>query len=58
MELIGTRLMLPTLLRNEILTSLAECDVGLRRTIHPRIQIENFLHQVSEAGHRHGLAIG
>ncbi len=57
MELTGNRLMLAPELRNEMLNSLAECDITLRRTIHPRIQIEHFLHQISTSGHRHGLSI-
>ena len=58
MELVGNRLMLAPPLRNEVLNALAHCDTSLRRTIHPRIQIEHFLHQVSAAGRRHGLAMG
>ena len=57
MELVGNRLMLAPALRNEVLHALAHCDTSLRRTIHPRIQIEHFLHQVSAAGRRHGLAM-
>mgnify|MGYP000877319196 FL=1 len=57
MELVGSRLMLAPELRNEMLDALAECDISLRRTIHSRIQIEHFLHQVSDAGRRHGLAM-
>lgn len=57
MELTGSRLMLAPELRNEMLNSLAECDITLRRTIHPRIQIEHFLHQISTSGRRHGLSI-
>ena len=57
MELTGNRLMLAPELRNEMLNSLAECDITLRRTIHPRIQIEHFLHQISTSGRRHGLSI-
>ena len=57
MELTGNRLMLAPELRNEMLESLSVCDVALRRTIHPRIQIEHFLHQVSNSGRRHGLSI-
>ena len=57
MELVGSRLMLAPGLRNEMLDALADCDVSLRRTIHSRIQIEHFLHQVSDAGRRHGLAM-
>ena len=57
MELVGSRLMLAPALRNEMLDALADCDVSLRRTIHSRIQIEHFLHLVSAAGRRHGLAM-
>jgi len=57
MELVGSRLMLAPELRNEMLDALADCDVSLRRTIHSRIQIEHFLHQISAAGRRHGLAM-
>jgi len=57
MELVGSRLMLAPELRNEVLDALADCDISLRRTIHSRIQIEHFLHQVSDAGRRHGLAM-
>ncbi len=57
MELVGNRLMLAPSLRNEVLDALADCDTSLRRTIHSRIQIEYFLHQVSAAGRRHGLAM-
>jgi DNA polymerase III delta prime subunit len=57
MELVGSRLMLAPDLRNEMLDALADCDVSLRRTIHSRIQIEHFLHKVSNAGRRHGLAM-
>ena len=57
MELIGNRLMLAPALRNEMLDALSDCDVSLRRTVHSRIQIEHFLHLVSAAGRRHGLAM-
>ena len=57
MELTGNRLMLPTELRNEMLDALSTCDVALRGTIHPRIQIEHFLHEISQSGRRHGLAM-
>ena len=57
MELTGNRLMLPPELRNEMLDALSTCDVALRGTIHPRIQIENFLHEISQSGRRHGLAM-
>ena len=57
MEITGNRLMLPAELRNEMLNALSACDVALRRTIHPRIQIEHFLHQVSNSGRQHGLSM-
>ena len=57
MELTGNRLMLPPELRNEMLDALSTCDVALRGTIHPRIQIEHFLHEISQSGRRHGLAM-
>ena len=57
MELTGNRLMLPPELRNEMLDALSICDVALRGTIHPRIQIEHFLHEISQSGRRHGLAM-
>ena len=57
MELTGNRLMLPPELRNEMLDALSNCDVALRGTIHPRIQIENFLHEITQSGRRHGLAM-
>ena len=57
MELTGNRLMLPPELRNEMLDAVSTCDVALRGTIHPRIQIEHFLHEISQSGRRHGLAM-
>ena len=57
MEITGNRLMLAPELRKEMLASLSICDVALRRTIHPRIQIEHFLHQVSKSGRQHGLSM-
>tara|TARA_B100000614_G_scaffold101817_1_gene91506 strand:+ start:1768 stop:2901 length:1134 start_codon:yes stop_codon:yes gene_type:complete len=57
MELTGNRLMLAPELRNEMLDALSICDVALRGTIHPRIQIEHFLHEISQSGRRHGLAM-
>ena len=57
MEITGNRLMLPAELRTEMLNALSACDVALRRTIHPRIQIEHFLHQVSNSGRQHGLSM-
>jgi len=51
------RLMLPPNLQDELLNRLAECDVRLNRSSYPRIQFEKFLHEVSEAGIRHGMVI-
>jgi replication factor C small subunit len=51
------RLMLPSELQGELLNHLSECDVRLSRSSYPRIQFERFLHQVSEAGLRHGMAM-
>ena len=56
--MIGRRLALSDELREEILTALSECDVGLRSTIHARIPFENFLHKVAQSGRKHGLAFG
>ena len=57
MELVGNRLMLAPVLRDEMLAALCECDVSLRGSMHPRIQIEHFLHRVAGAGKRHGLCV-
>ena len=54
--LIGRRLSIPDKLREELLTALAECDTSLRRSMQPRVPLERFLHRVSSAGERHGLA--
>ena len=51
------RLMLPPELQGELLNYLAECDTRLGRSSYPRIQFERFLHQVSEAGLRHGMVM-
>jgi DNA polymerase III delta prime subunit len=51
------RLMLPDVLHDELLTSLARCDARLSRSSYPRLQFERFLHEVSEAGLRHGMAM-
>ena len=40
----------------ELLDSLARCDVNLQRSMHSRIQFENFLHEVSEIGQKWQLA--
>ncbi len=54
--LIGRRLSISDKLREELLTALAECDTSLRRSMQPRVPLERFLHRVSSAGERHGLA--
>ena len=51
------RLMLSPDLQYDLLLSLAECDSRLKRSSYPRIQFERFLHDVSEAGLRHGMAM-
>ncbi|MDP6098823.1 MAG: hypothetical protein QF566_01450 [Candidatus Thalassarchaeaceae archaeon] len=51
------RLMLSPILQDELLTRLAECDSRLSRSSYPRIQFERFLHEVSEAGLRHGMVM-
>lgn len=56
-ELVANRLMLAPALREEMLGALADCDVKLRRSMHSRIQIENFLYKVAAAGQRHGLVM-
>ncbi|MBL11908.1 MAG: hypothetical protein CMB46_03755 [Euryarchaeota archaeon] len=54
--LTGRRLSISDKLREELLSALAECDTSLRRSIQPRVPLERFLHRVSSAGERHGLA--
>ena len=56
--LTGRRLSIPDDLREELLNALAECDTSLRRSMQPRVPLERFLHRVSSAGERHGLAFG
>ncbi|MDP6899785.1 MAG: AAA family ATPase [Candidatus Thalassarchaeaceae archaeon] len=56
-ELVGNRLMLAPPLRDEMLQSLSACDVALRGSKHPRIQIEHFLHEIASSGRRHGLSL-
>ncbi len=51
------RLMLAPALHLDLLDSLARCDVRLRRSIHPRIQFERFLHETAASGVRHGMAL-
>ncbi|MBC8437766.1 MAG: hypothetical protein H8D82_00685 [Euryarchaeota archaeon] len=55
--LTSSRVMLPPILQEELLTKLAECDARLNRSSYPRIQFEKFLHEVSEAGLRHGMVM-
>ena len=55
--LTASRLMLSPELRSEALHLLAECDAAVRRSSYPRIQLERFLHEISNAGLRHGLAL-
>ena len=54
--LTGRRLSISDKLREELLSALAECDTSLRRSMQPRVPLERFLHRVSSAGERHGLA--
>ena len=51
------RLLLPEGALTELLDSLARCDSCLPRSMHPRIQIEKMLHEVSDIGRRWALAI-
>ena len=53
---VGRRLSITDELRCEILDALADCDKNLRNSMHARIPIEHFLHQVAKAGRSHGLA--
>jgi replication factor C small subunit len=41
----------------ELLDSLSKCDSRLPRSMHPRLQLENMLHEISEIGQRWALAI-
>jgi len=54
--LTGRRLSISDKLREELLNALAECDTSLRKSMQPRVPLERFLHRVSSAGERHGLA--
>ena len=51
------RLLLPEGAVTELLDTMARCDAKLPRSMHPRIQFENMLHEVSEIGQRWALAI-
>ena len=55
--IVGRRLSVPPSLRSEMLDALSECDVGIQRSMYPRIQFERFLHRTAEAGRFHGLAM-
>ncbi|MDP7092780.1 MAG: hypothetical protein QF448_08275, partial [Candidatus Thalassarchaeaceae archaeon] len=41
----------------ELLESLSKCDSKLSRSMHPRLQLENMLHEISDIGQRWALAI-
>ena len=41
----------------DILTSLSKCNIRLNRSMHPRIQLEAFLHEVATIGRVRGVAI-
>lgn len=56
--IVGRRLSVPSALRQKMLDSLADCDVGLQRSTYPRIHFERFLHQLAIAGKHHGLSVG
>ena len=55
--IVGRRLSVPPALRAEMLEALSECEVGIQRSMYPRIQFERFLHRTAEAGRFHGLAM-
>ena len=42
---------------NDLLSSLSKCEIKLNRTMHPRIQLEAFLHEVAIIGRIQGIAI-
>ncbi len=56
--LVGRRLSLPVVLREQLLDALADCEVQLRRSTLARVPFERFLHKVAQAGNQHGLAFG
>tara|TARA_Y100001980_G_C14556180_1_gene346767 strand:- start:7113 stop:8243 length:1131 start_codon:yes stop_codon:yes gene_type:complete len=41
----------------DILSALSECKIRLRRSTHPRIQLESFLHEIATIGRVRGIAI-
>jgi len=47
------RLLLDEDMLQEILVALSECDVKLQRSMHGRIQLEEFLHTVKEIASKH-----
>jgi len=42
---------------SDILDSLSKCNIRLNRSMHPRIQLEAFLHEVAAIGRVRGVAI-
>ena len=54
--LVGRRLSLPPDLRSGLLDALSDCDVGIQRSMYPRIHFERFLHRAASMGRFHGLA--
>ena len=54
--LVGRRLSLPPDLRSGLLDALCDCDVGVQRSMYPRIHFERFLHRAASMGRFHGLA--
>ena len=56
--LVGRRLSLPVVLREQLLDALADCEVQLRRSTLARVPFERFLHKVAQAGNPPGLAFG
>ena len=41
----------------DVLSSLSKCNIRLNRSMHPRIQLEAFLHEVATIGRARGVAI-
>ncbi len=41
----------------DILSSLSKCNIRLNRSMHPRIQLEAFLHDIAMIGRTRGIAI-
>jgi len=53
---VGRRLNLPPELRSGLLDALSECEVGIQRSMYPRIHFERFLHRAASMGRFHGLS--